>query len=345
MANIKVTSPVPVYDGQPLTFRSPTDCASIGGLIVHYHDGKVATSKTFQFADAHGNNVGGNDLFAQGVLVKVILDTELNRAYVQNADTNAYLENELDGAYALIRSHKADKDNPHKVTAAQVGAVPTTRTVNGKALSSNISLTANDTGSVSKSGDTMTGTLYHKPDGTTAKGAFYKNASDRMDAGTYVRDYNEDLTSSIALSVIAKEQAIKALLLPEGATSETVVTMLHTGNLDNPTGAVGAPPYAIARVATGTYTGTGTYGTDNANDITFTFTPKLVIIVGDNCENDPGELILVRDSEYGYAKEMSVEYARTNYVTWGDDFVSWYSTYANYQMNSSMTTYHYIAIG
>jgi hypothetical protein len=50
---------------------------------------------SFLFADAHGNNVGSVDLFASDVLVKVILDTELNRAYVQNADTNKYLEERL----------------------------------------------------------------------------------------------------------------------------------------------------------------------------------------------------------------------------------------------------------
>ena len=96
MANISVNSPVPVYDGQPLTFRSPADCSAISGLIVHYHDGKVATSKTFQFADAHGNNVGDYDLFAADALVKVILDTDTSLAFVQNADTNAYLEGRFD---------------------------------------------------------------------------------------------------------------------------------------------------------------------------------------------------------------------------------------------------------
>lgn len=38
----------------------------------------------------------------------------------------------------------------NNLTAADVGAVPTTRTVNGKALSSNISLTAADVGAVSQ---------------------------------------------------------------------------------------------------------------------------------------------------------------------------------------------------
>lgn len=46
----------------------------------------------------------------------------------------------------VIDAHIAKKDNPHGVTAAQVGAVPTTRKVNGKALSADISLTAADVG-------------------------------------------------------------------------------------------------------------------------------------------------------------------------------------------------------
>ena len=45
-----------------------------------------------------------------------------------------------------LTSHTSNKANPHGVTAAQVGAVPTSRTVNGKALSANISLTAANVG-------------------------------------------------------------------------------------------------------------------------------------------------------------------------------------------------------
>lgn len=43
--------------------------------------------------------------------------------------------------------------------ASDVGAVPTTRTVNGKALSSNITLSANDVGALPISGGTLTGSL------------------------------------------------------------------------------------------------------------------------------------------------------------------------------------------
>lgn len=95
MANVRIELQVPIVDGQTLTFKSPADCSQVTGLIVYYPENDSTVSKTFQFADAHGNNVGSIDLFAENVLVKVILDTELNRAYVQNADTNGYLENAL----------------------------------------------------------------------------------------------------------------------------------------------------------------------------------------------------------------------------------------------------------
>lgn len=52
-----------------------------------------------------------------------------------------------------LTSHTGNKSNPHGVTAAQVGAVPTSRTVNGKALSANISITASDVGAAASSHD------------------------------------------------------------------------------------------------------------------------------------------------------------------------------------------------
>lgn len=95
MANIRIDLAADIIDGQSVTFRSPIDCSQITGLIVYYPENGVQTSMVFRFADAHGNNVGNIDLFANDVLVKVVLDTELKRAYVQNADTNAYLEAQL----------------------------------------------------------------------------------------------------------------------------------------------------------------------------------------------------------------------------------------------------------
>ena len=97
MSNIRVDVDYALRDGLEMKFRSPVDCSQITGLIVYYpgEDGNI-TSKVFSLADAHGNNVGDIDhLFAEDVVVKVILDVTTSMAFVQNADTNAYLEAQL----------------------------------------------------------------------------------------------------------------------------------------------------------------------------------------------------------------------------------------------------------
>lgn len=98
MANIRVDLDYPVRDGLSVVFRSPCDCTEITGLIVYYlSEGGEQASKEFALADAHGENVGDiPHLFAADVVVKVILDVTSSMAFVQNADTNAYLEGRFD---------------------------------------------------------------------------------------------------------------------------------------------------------------------------------------------------------------------------------------------------------
>lgn len=89
MANIKVELSHEIIDGQPVTFVAPCDCTAITGLKVYYPGG----SKVFTFKDAHGNVLTGiGNLFGEGAYVKAILDVTNGNAYLQNADTNAYLE-------------------------------------------------------------------------------------------------------------------------------------------------------------------------------------------------------------------------------------------------------------
>ena len=91
--NIRVNFNAPIKDGTELVFRSPADCSKVTGLIVYYPDNGVTASREFAFADAHGENVGNIDyLFGKQAVIKVILDLDTNMAFVQNADTNAYLE-------------------------------------------------------------------------------------------------------------------------------------------------------------------------------------------------------------------------------------------------------------
>ena len=97
MAKIRIDINTTVRNGRSLTFKAPADCANVTGLIVYYPENGATISKNFVFADAHGVDVGSGtiSLFAKNAFVKVVLDTDNGKAYVQNADTNAYLEEKL----------------------------------------------------------------------------------------------------------------------------------------------------------------------------------------------------------------------------------------------------------
>lgn len=104
MPKIRIDLEATVLNGQALTFKAPADCSDITGLIIYYPEGNTTTSKNFKFVDAHGVDVGSGtiSLFAANALVKVVLDTDSGKAYVQNADTNAYLEGKFDALETLI---------------------------------------------------------------------------------------------------------------------------------------------------------------------------------------------------------------------------------------------------
>jgi hypothetical protein len=63
------------------------------------------------------------------------------------------------GEVVLSASDVGARPNTWMPTAANVGAVPTSRTVNGKALSSNITLSASDVGALPIGGGNLTGNL------------------------------------------------------------------------------------------------------------------------------------------------------------------------------------------
>lgn len=103
---IEITLDYAIEDGTELKFRTPVSCTDTTKLLVRYidEDGQTA-EKTFAFVDANGNNVGNvNMLFAAGAIVKVVLDlnscieglAEDGAAFIQNADTNAYLEGKFE---------------------------------------------------------------------------------------------------------------------------------------------------------------------------------------------------------------------------------------------------------
>jgi hypothetical protein len=112
LSKIKVTSKCEIYDGMSITFKAPCDCTAVDGLNVYYHDRPYQ----FSFRDTHGNDLAGiRNLFTAGSYVKVVLDTASGFAYIQNADSNAYLEARLDNVL---------KDETKALYGLGVDAVP-----------------------------------------------------------------------------------------------------------------------------------------------------------------------------------------------------------------------------
>lgn len=110
MAYIKLTLDHPLVDGESITFKAPCDCTEISGVKIYYVTvtDSVSTemSKTFVFRDAHGNDLtNSGNLFVNGSYIKIILDVTNGYAYIQNSDTNAYLENKFSMISSSINTH------------------------------------------------------------------------------------------------------------------------------------------------------------------------------------------------------------------------------------------------
>ena len=99
-----------------------------------------------------------------------------------------------------------------------------------------------------------------------------------------------------------------------------------------------------AKIATGSYVGTGTYGSSNPCSLTFDFEPKLLFIsnLGTVCPQN----IFV---QYGVqiAVGCVTDIRRYDiYLTWDGTTVSWYSEdHAIYQLNGKDFKYKWFAIG
>ena len=101
------------------------------------------------------------------------------------------------------------------------------------------------------------------------------------------------------------------------------------------------------KIQTGSYIGTGTYGSSGKCTLTFEFEPRLLIIQGSNAGT-----YWMLPYQWGAANMKSMNIGtgdakgRSLPVTIDGNTISWYdSGYANYQHNSEGSTYYYIAIG
>ena len=101
-----------------------------------------------------------------------------------------------------------------------------------------------------------------------------------------------------------------------------------------------------AKIQTGSYVGTGTYGANNPCSLTFNFIPKVFIL-----SNNYNDIVALYNQTYAdndYPTRVGII---DIYLTWNNNQVSWYTKekdadYAPYyQANKSGETYRYCIIG
>lgn len=103
-----------------------------------------------------------------------------------------------------------------------------------------------------------------------------------------------------------------------------------------------------AKIETGSYTGTGTYGSSNPNSLTFSFIPKFVIVIEDYTASGTYQLtngLFVNPGRSGVYQYTSTGAGAALRLTWSDATLSWYGTSALIQLNTNNRNYVYVAIG
>lgn len=103
------------------------------------------------------------------------------------------------------------------------------------------------------------------------------------------------------------------------------------------------------QIATGSYTGTGTYGSGSKNSLTFNFEPKILFIAGNGGFYYALLVSGVTTDFYYYSSGNTTPSTNNNYGSKGSasisgNTVSWYGSDVTSQANNA-TTFYYVAIG
>ena len=155
-----------------------------------------------------------------------------------------------------------------------------------------------------------------------------------------------DLASAVQTSLELADTALQSLPSHNhdaSAIDSGILPVIRGGtgvsSLDELATALGA-----ARIQTGSYTGTGTYGESNPCSLTFDIAPRFVIVFAVVGSTFP--ILLV--NEYGSATFQGTNNTQTyikDTATISGNTVSWYGGKADNQLNNSGSKYMYVAFG
>jgi len=210
-----------------------------------------------------------------------------------------------------------------------------------------------------------------------APGRFKMYSCQIYDNGTMVRDYvpamNADGVAGLYDLVNGAFYASATTTAFVAGPEMTGHAHTHAADGDDPItpAMIGAPTTAemlaaIAaagglKIATGSYVGTGTFGSSNPKTLTFDFDPQFLVVMGQKRSgNTTSHTIMWAIKNTGwyaaglYGNDYNSNSITSNHRAWGlSNFctfsgktVSWYNTYnAVSQLNYDAFTYHYLAVG
>ena len=200
---------------------------------------------------------------------------------------------------------------------------------------------------VSKTGDTMTGNFNIQRDypqitlksplaGRDSYVAYVGNEKilylmNRLDTNNRQGIYITPETSPLS-------KALRLMRVVDGTAN--YYSVVHEGNLSD---------LGVARIATGSYTGTGTYGSDKPNRLILPFEPKFLYVstaTGFALTTRSNTSHVLRDTLFWQEGINKTEVFRDSvYISRSGNTISWYSSDVDSQLNDSGKEYYYIAIG
>lgn len=221
-------------------------------------------------------------------------------------------------AISKLIDHLNNRSNPHNTTAAQVGAAAKSHTHNAQDINAGtLSVLRGGTGlSSPTNGAVILGQGSNPLRAFSWSGALYSSGTNNPRSGTLPVAY--------------------------GGTGCTSLTALAT--------ALATADGGLGKIITGSYTGTGGYGTNNKKSLTFSAPPKLLVVMpASNTSNGQrGGFIALRGISSsragGIMDDVSGDWGQL-YYTWDGNTVTWYSPNNEHsQQNLNGMTYYYFAI-
>ena len=242
---------------------------------------------------------------------------ETTLANINSGETLGTIFGKIKLAITNLINHLSARDNPHKCTAAQVGAAALAHTHSASNINNGVLPTIRG------------GTGMSAP---ASGGVLLGNDKEPM---------RELLGTGALYAASNGYPTFNTLPVSCGGTGVTSMAALATAL---------ATAGGLAKVASGTYVGNGLYGSANKRSLSFTSPPRLLVVMpADNTGSaELGGFMVLSGvtSAKGGGLMDDVNFADSQvYYEWNGNAVSWYSSRNDYAMqNMNGKTYAYFAI-